>query len=272
MFARTSASVPVSQFARVAHELRTPVSVISGSLENLQESLATLTRYVQAVDKYVTDAEEISRLRADLCVDRRLADTADLLAICAQGAQRLRHVIEQLRSATSAPTAAAGQGADLRAVVDGAVAMVVFGRAAVPAIVCDFQPAHITVAGNPQSLGQVFLNLLRNALEALDGRPDARIEIEARLQDDHCRPQRALICLRDNGPGIAAEHRERVFDEFFSTKSGGGGLGLGLPICREILASMGGSIRLLDTAAGAAFLVSLPAGAAAVSPDSKQRL
>lgn len=258
--------------ARVAHELRTPVSLISGSLENLQESLATLARYVEATDKYLEEAEEISRLRADLRLDRRLADTAGLLEICAEGARRLNHVVEQLRTTAPPPQAVAGQASDLRSIVDTAVAMASYGRRTRPLVVPDFEPGHIATSGNPQSLGQVFLNIVRNAFDALDGQADARVDIEARLQGSDGKPRRVVISVRDNGPGIAPEHRDRIFDEFFSTKSEGGGLGLGLSICREILAAMGGSIRLLLPPRGTEFLIELPVAAGESLADARHRL
>jgi len=269
VFPQASPTSSSSHMARVAHELRTPVSLISGSLENLQESLSTLVRYVKATDKCLVGTEEISRLRADLRLDRRLADTAGLLEICAEGARRLSHVVEQLRA--TAPRAVVQTG-DLRAIVDVAVAMAAHGRRTSPLVVPDFEPGHITVSAHPESLGQVFLNLVRNAFDALDGRTDARVDIEARVDDSVGKPRRALVSVRDNGPGIASEHRDHIFDEFFTTKSEGGGLGLGLPICREILAAMGGSIRLLAPATGTGFLLEIPVAEGDSPVDARHRL
>jgi two-component system sensor histidine kinase HupT/HoxJ len=255
--------------ARVAHELRTPVSLISGSLENLQESLSTLVRYVEATDKYLTEREEILQLRADLRLDRRLADTAGLLEICAEGARRLSHVVDQLRA--TAPQASTDIS-DLRAAVDAAAAMAAYGRRTLPLVVPDFEPSDILVRANSQSLGQVLLNIVRNAFDALEGQPDARIDITARLDDSARKARRALLSIRDNGPGIAPEHRDRIFDEFFSTKLEGDGLGLGLSICRDILLSMGGSIRLLTPSTGTEFLIDLPVAAGPPLADANRRL
>jgi signal transduction histidine kinase len=233
--------------------------LIAGSLENLQESLSTLAQYVAATDKYLTGSDEISQLRADLRLDRRLADTAGLLEICAEGARRLSHVVEQLRSTALPPAALAGQPSDLRAIVDVAVAMATFGRSSPPLVVPDFEPGYIGVSGNSQSLGQVFLNLVRNACDALGTQADARIDIEARLRRAPEKACFVTVSVRDNGPGIRPEYRDRIFDEGFTTKAEGGGLGLGLSICRALVAAMGGSILLLSPARGTEFLVELPA-------------
>jgi signal transduction histidine kinase len=64
--------------------------------------------------------------------------------------------------------------------------------------------------------------------------------------------------VQDNGPGISAEHAARLFDSFFTTKSSG--MGMGLPICRSILETYGGSIEAhTPQAGGAAFVFTLPA-------------
>jgi len=251
--------------ARVAHELTTPVSLISGSLENLQESLTSLVRYVEATEKYLVDAEEIARLRADLRLEHRMRDTAGLLEICAEGARRLSHVVAQLRSNSPAPARPLGSPGDLRAVIDTAVVMAAHGRARRPLVRIDCTPSRIGLAVNPESLGQVVLNVVRNAFDALEGRADGRVDIEVRP----CAPPglgenvpcRTLISVRDNGPGIPIDQRERVFDEGVSSKTDRGGLGLGLAISRELMAAMGGRLDLSPFAGGAEFLIEVPTAA-----------
>jgi C4-dicarboxylate-specific signal transduction histidine kinase len=67
------------------------------------------------------------------------------------------------------------------------------------------------------------------------------------------------ITVRDNGPGIPAAHHDRAFEPFFTTARAKGGTGLGLPIVRAIAAGAGGSVTLVASESGAAFLISLPA-------------
>jgi two-component system sensor histidine kinase HupT/HoxJ len=252
--------------ARVAHELTTPVSLISGSLENLQESLASLVRYVEATDKYVGEAEEIARLRADLRLERRMRDTAGLLEICVEGARRLSHVIDQLRVGSAADARADGKQSDLRAIIDAAVAMAGHGRVGQPLVVTDCSPSEIWVACNPQSLGQVLLNVVRNAFDAMEGQADARVDVEARLTQSLSSrgggSRHVAILVRDNGPGIPAERRTRIFEEGFSSKAERGGLGLGLAISSEIMAAVGGRLVLEPSSVGAAFLIEIPAAEA----------
>jgi len=92
------------------------------------------------------------------------------------------------------------------------------------------------VTGDPDRLMQLFDNLLRNALQHR-GEPDPRIQVSASRQDAEW-----IFAVRDNGPGIQAEDLERIFRPFERLKRNQGGAGLGLAICREIVAGHGGRI------------------------------
>jgi two-component system nitrogen regulation sensor histidine kinase NtrY len=100
------------------------------------------------------------------------------------------------------------------------------------------KPARLEVLADPHLLEQVLINLILNACEALRGRPDARIELLASL-DERGRP---IIQVRDNGPGIPLENLDKVFVPFFSTKEDGSGIGLSLS--RQIMRLHGGSINV----------------------------
>ena len=89
------------------------------------------------------------------------------------------------------------------------------------------QPEFIDMDGDENQLSQVLLNLLRNSIQALDGRTDGAIEIYA-YRDEHI-----SIDVTDNGPGIPDELQEKIFIPFFTTKSEGTGIGLSL--CRQII-------------------------------------
>jgi PAS domain S-box-containing protein len=104
---------------------------------------------------------------------------------------------------------------------------------------------------SPFHLRQVFRNLLENALAA------ARDPVVVTIRGTEIGPGTVQIAIRDNGPGLPPEERERIFEPFFTTKIRG--TGLGLPICRRILEAHGGRISLSpDTSAGAEFILTLP--------------
>ena len=100
---------------------------------------------------------------------------------------------------------------------------------------------------------QVIVNLLSNALDALEGQEDGVIRITLREAGD-----RLVLDVSDNGPGIPAGLEERIFDPFFSTKGVGAGLGLGLSISFNIIKDFGGELRVLRQARGACFQIDLP--------------
>lgn len=114
----------------------------------------------------------------------------------------------------------------------------------------------VEIAGEPRvraervRLEQVLVNLIQNAIEALQGRPDPRIRIAGAAEGGQVR-----VTVADNGPGLAPEIRRSLFMPFTTTKSSG--LGLGLVISREILADLGGSLEAPEQEAGAVFVVLL---------------
>lgn len=110
--------------------------------------------------------------------------------------------------------------------------------------------------GDVRQIEQVFNNLVKNAWEALDGRPDPKIWIDARC--DHS-PDFLLVTVKDNGPGIPAEIQEKIWVSFFTTKGDRGGTGLGLSACMQIVNQNNGQIWLQsESGKGATFSVLLP--------------
>ncbi|WP_167647840.1 sensor histidine kinase [Mameliella alba] len=110
-------------------------------------------------------------------------------------------------------------------------------------------PAPIWVMGGEVRLGQVFVNLINNAADAMSGQEVKVIEITLVLGD------RLVVRVQDSGPGIADP--DKVFEPFYSTKQVGDGMGLGLSISYGLVQSFGGRIRGANTEAGALFTVEL---------------
>ena len=100
------------------------------------------------------------------------------------------------------------------------------------------EPQNLEFTADPELIEQVLINLLLNALQAVEGRAGARIELVARLDGR----SREIIQVKDNGPGIPKEDLEKVFIPFFSTKEGGSGIGLSLS--RQIMRLQGGSLSV----------------------------
>ncbi|MFJ4442963.1 AAA family ATPase [Pseudomonas sp. NPDC089422] len=104
--------------------------------------------------------------------------------------------------------------------------------------------AGVCVMADPVQLQQLVFNLITNALEALAGyRSDGVLQIASVVTGDGVE-----ICVDDNGPGIAADERKRVFDAFHTTKEAG--LGMGLAICSSVVQAHGGQLQALESAFG----------------------
>lgn len=103
---------------------------------------------------------------------------------------------------------------------------------------------------------QVILNLVRNAIDAMSGRPADKRRLGLRTTTDG---ETVVLLVRDSGPGVSEDGRKRLFDPFYTTKANG--MGLGLAICRTIIEEHGGSLRLAETSShGSLFEAVLPAG------------
>ncbi|MGI8745109.1 MAG: two-component system sensor histidine kinase NtrB [Bryobacteraceae bacterium] len=112
----------------------------------------------------------------------------------------------------------------------------------------DEPEAHATV--DTKQLTQVLTNLLLNSLAAISGKGEIDVHV-------HRAGNALLIEVHDTGPGVALEHREHLFEAFYTTRSEG--TGLGLAVSRELVHGMGGTLDYLDGEPGATFTISLPA-------------
>jgi two-component system NtrC family sensor kinase len=111
------------------------------------------------------------------------------------------------------------------------------------------------VLAHPGELQQVLANLLMNAADAMDGRPNRVATVGGSTE-----PGRVLLWVRDTGCGIPPELREKIFQPFFTTKKGRDGTGLGLSVSQRIVAELGGELRVESVVGeGTTFTVALPA-------------
>lgn len=149
---------------------------------------------------------------------------------------------------------------DVSQVLDNAISLLKYdkrvGRARVET---HYDPGLCIEKGNPDRLLLVFTNIMLNAFDALGARDegDARLTVTARREHE-----RVTIRFEDNGLGMSAEHIERAFEPFFSTKAPGTGTGLGLWVCYQVVEKHGGGIQINSRpGAGTTVTVSLPQGA-----------
>ena len=119
-------------------------------------------------------------------------------------------------------------------------------------------PEELWVHADPELMERVLLNLVMNAVQALETVPEPRrLTVALRVLEDGS--SLGALEVRDSGPGVAAEDRERVFGPYFTTKAGTGGTGLGLALARSIVVEHGGRMEVAEAVEGGAlFRILLP--------------
>lgn len=226
--------------ALLTHEIRTPLTVARGEVELAQ--LDAGSRSDQAV---------VGRLERALDAIDRVTET----------------IGRTLSYAREAPTAA--KPLDVRTVVEAALRLVEPETRARCVLERVFVPSP-WVSGEEARLGQVVVNLVRNAVEAFDParRDRNRLSIEIRP----AAVDATRLTIADNGPGIPPALLPRIFDPFVTGKGQAGGTGLGLAICKDVVTEMRGTIEAHSTPGkGATFTIVLPAIAVPSGIDERTR-
>jgi two-component system C4-dicarboxylate transport sensor histidine kinase DctB len=118
----------------------------------------------------------------------------------------------------------------------------------------DVRPAELSVMADEAAIGSLLINLMRNAIDAMQGAAQRILRVEARAQGE-----RVILSVTDTGPGIRADILPRLFEPFITSKPAGAGLGLGLVISAQLMRAVGGSVAASNCGqGGACFTVDLP--------------
>ncbi|MDH3685560.1 MAG: ATP-binding protein, partial [Myxococcales bacterium] len=248
--------------AGVAHEVNNPLNFARNSLAALRTYVDDIREVAQAVAeldpndpaKLPQQLEELDARKAELGFDEAADELAELVGITTEGLDRTQRLVADLRD-FAAPTAGSDSVADLKTGLQSTLALLKHAaQVARVEIVTDFPEGLPRVCGNARALNQVFLNLLKNALEAFDG---AEGMVHVRLREDG---DAVLVEFEDNGPGIDPAVSERLFEPFVTSKAAGKGTGLGLSISQRIVREHGGDITVRsEPGRGTCFTVRLRA-------------
>ena len=171
-----------------------------------------------------------------------------------RSATKAVNIIRQLLQ-LSKPSALVPRAVDLRLIAEETIAMLRFQiREARCQVRTVLNPSPVCVMADVAQLKQVAINLVLNALHAMEGRTDSVLSLETRIAEGV-----AFLIVTDNGCGIPKENQSRIFDPFFTTKGPEKGSGLGLSICFSIVHQNHGEIAVeSEPEAGARFTVSFP--------------
>jgi len=228
--------------AGIAHEVNNPLAFVRTNLSLLGSHWKTLA-----------DAARRDGAGTDAALEDLVGEGEELIEESLEGVERTASFVRDVKGLARA----GGEGrqlADVNELIRSVVRVAEAQNRKGGAIQLELgQPP--LVRGARQELKQVFLNLIINAIHAID--EGGRIVVRTAGEAD-----RAVVSVEDDGPGIPAEHRERIYDPFFTTKPEGEGTGLGLAISSEIVRRHDGALEAGERpGGGAAFRVTLPPAA-----------
>lgn len=257
--------------AGVAHEINNPVNFIYGNLSHANEYTQDLLKLLQLYQEHYPQPAPAIRAEAEaIDLEFLVEDLPKLLTSMKVGADRIQKIVASLRTFSRMDEAEfkavnLHEGIDstllilqnrLKAKHDRPEIKVLKHYSNLPLVEC--------YAGQ---LNQVFMNILTNALDALEERDSHRSPQELQqtpstiaIYSEMPNPQQVTIRIVDNGPGMAESVRQRLFDPFFTTKPIGKGTGMGLSISYQIVTERhGGSLQCHSAPGeGAEFVIQIP--------------
>lgn len=248
--------------AGLAHEINNPLNFIYGNLRYAQEHVMNLMAFLERTDRYI-DSPELAEARRELDIEYLREDLPRIMSSMLHGSERIRNLVVDLQKfARKDPLHK--ELCDLHEAIDSSLGIlqyrlreesrrtiqVVKHYAELPLVAC-----HVS------QINQVFLNLLNNAIDALQGlNRKGQITISSRLMESRDAQAFVRVMISDNGLGITPEVHQHLFEPFYTTKTRGYGTGLGLSISRQIVVeSHGGDLRCLSQPGeGTTFIVDVP--------------
>jgi two-component system NtrC family sensor kinase len=246
--------------AGVAHELNNPAGFIYGNMELLQACAHGLQRLLDFYEQApVPDSarREAERIKQEIDYENSMMDLPSIMEDCLDGAERIRDVVQNLRT-FSRLDEAEFKKIEIHEGLESTIRLLsrYYGTGQIT--------LHRDYGELPQvdcyagQLNQVWMNLLANAAQAIEGRGDVWVKTEL---VGAC----VVVHISDSGCGIAPEHMKKIFDPFFTTKPVGEGTGLGLSVTYSIIERHQGNISVESrTGSGTTFRVEIPVDAASL--------
>lgn len=242
--------------AGIAHELNNPINFVYGNVDFLHQYVENLISLVELVDEAELPPalrEAFERRKGEIEFDFLISDSVKLIRSIRSGAERTASIVRDLKN-FSRTGSGDRQETDLIQGIESTLNLIAPLLKNRIEIQRDYEADLPKVVCNASHINQVFMNILTNAAQAIEGAGWIRIAVDC--VDDG---KRVRIAISDSGPGVSDEIRAKITDPFFTTKDVGEGTGLGLWITQNVVQSHGGEF-LLDTVAGhgATFTVILP--------------
>ncbi|MCP4629754.1 MAG: response regulator [bacterium] len=260
--------------AGVAHEINNPISFVHGNLDAIRKYSASIKQLLlkyQALEesalRHARDdmqplIEEIAEFKGGHKIDFILEDIVSLADESLDGTRRVRDIVRELRGFSHVDDATP-PATDVNEAIEKAL-NIIDGELNPQTQIVKAYGELPSITGYPQKLGQVFINIVMNAVQAVADNGVINIATGHLMPAGEGEPSKVEICISDNGHGIPGSELPKVFDPFFTTKPVGKGTGLGLSISYDIVNSHGGEIMIESTEnEGTSVRVILPVDAAA---------
>lgn len=252
--------------AGIAHEINNPIGYVLSNLNNLNEYVPVYEQLVQmcrqmaekatGMEALGADARSVLELMQKEDVDFIVEDTRDLLTETADGLSRVKEIVQGLQT-FSHTGGGTHHPVEVNAVLQNTLRIAANQLKNVCEVVEDLADVP-EVHGNAGRLGQVLMNLIVNASQAVTP-GQGIIEVSTRACGDSVE-----VCVADNGCGIASDDVDKIFEPFFTTKDVGSGTGLGLSISLGIVKDHKGELTCESTPGrGTCFTLKLPTSASA---------
>ena len=243
--------------AGVAHEINNPMGFISSNLTSLGKYMEKISTFNAALMEAVQskgDTETIAtlnELRKKMKIDFILGDISGLLAESHDGAERVRRIVQDLKSFSHVDEAEC-KPFSINECLTSTLNMARNEIKYVADVEEEYDPDLPLLNCYPQQLNQVFMNIMVNAAHAIEGHGIIRIKTEREADD-------IVVRISDTGKGIAPENLARIFEPFFTTKEVGKGTGLGLSISYDIIKRHGGIMNVeSEIGVGTTFIIRFP--------------
>ncbi|MEG4275875.1 GAF domain-containing protein [Microcoleus sp. MON1_C1] len=257
--------------AGIAHEINNPVNFIYGNLNHASEYTASLLSLLELYQQQYPDSSpEIDKLSEDIDVEFLLEDLPKLLSSMKVGADRIRQIVLSLRNFSRLDESQM-KAVDIHEGIDSTLLILQHrlksnGDSANIVLVKEYGTLPLVECYVGQ-LNQVFMNVIGNAIDALDSHKlladqsvAPQIKISTSVGQLNGTIPSAVIRISDNGTGISESMRKRIFDPFFTTKSVGKGTGLGLSISYQIVVEKHGGVLKCNSelGKGTEFAIEIP--------------
>ena len=245
--------------AGVAHEINNPLSFVLSNMKTLEKYVGRFVELVNFYEEQTGGPDQVKlrsaamEKRRGLKIDFILEDLNELFTQTVSGAERVKKIVADLRGFSHVDTAG-DVSLDINLEIERTLSVLSSEIPADAEIIKNLAELP-ELSGKGPMLCQAFLNIIRNALQA---RPQGLKLLILTEQDGH---GRVRIVFEDNGPGIPQDVQRRIFEPFFTTRDVGSGMGMGLTVAYEVVASCGGAIDVHSKEGqGAVFVITLPIG------------